>query len=296
MHPKRKGVSALFHPVLVGEAMRRATEQGGNFQKVRSIGVLASLLIGVIAFGAGMAQAREKKQKAPPGLAAQIRTLGKQLYGQEVDDAKPVTDKIQKLVVGHLNTWIANRSPDIVEVRHELEEAFSELEYPAVGTPAIFIAPWKNVELIGAGYTLGWSDIWRVNVLVIYENQNGRTREVTTTHFVPRTDLHYVILPPSASGDFRFLAYGWKLGMSHPRLTAVLYNFDGKKLQSEWNIEDLFDGKLTVSNNQLVIRYLNESEYVRETQLGHLPPRHERIYEITPQGLKLETERDVPYR
>ena len=271
------------------------TEQTGGLRKIRSAGILAAMLAVAIAFGAGRAQARRKEAKAKPGLPDRIGTLGKQLYGQDIDDAKPVTDEIQKLVVGHLNTWIANRTPDIVEVRHELEQTFSKLEYPAEGTPSIFIAPWKNATLIGAGYTLGWSNIWRVNVLVIYENQNGHTREVTTTSFVPGTDLHYAIVAPTPAGDFRFLAYGWKLGMSHARMSAVLYSFDGKTLQSQWNEEDLFDGKLSATANTVVISYVDRDEYIRQTQQGHMPPRHERTYKLGPQGLQLESAHDIPY-
>jgi len=258
---------------------------------------VTGLLLAVIAFGIGTAQARKKKKEGPPAdLAGHVGWLGKQLYGQSIEDAKPITDEIQKLVVAHLNTWIANRTPNLVEVRHELDQAFSQLKYPAIGTPSVFIAPWKGMELIGVGYTLGWSDIWRVNVLVLYENRNGHTREIAITHFVPRTDLHYAILPPSAAGDFRFLAYGWRLGMSSPRLTAVLYSYNAKQLESQWKTEDLFAGKLTVSNNTLVIRYLKLSEYIHDTQLGHYPPRHEATYKITPKGLQLESEQEIPYQ
>lgn len=271
------------------------TEQNGALRKIRSAGILAAMLAAAIAFSMGTAQARKKKAQSQPGVADHIASLGRKLYGLDIDDAKPATDEIQKLVVGHLNTWIANRTPDIVEVRHELEQMFSTLEYPAVGTPSIFIAPWKDVKLIGAGYTLGWSNIWRVNVLVIYENQNGHTREVTTTSFVPRTDMDYAILPPSAAGDFRFLAYGWRLGMSHGRLSAVLYSFDGKTLQSQWKVENLFDGKLSAHNNTVVISYVDRDQYIRQTQQGHLPPRHQRTYKLTPQGLQLENVHDIPF-
>jgi hypothetical protein len=286
----------LFHLTILGEAKGKVTEQRDQWHKVRSTGILLSLLAAAIAFGTGTAQARKSETAPQPGLPDQISSLGKKLYGLDIDDAKPITDEIQSLVVGHLNTWIANRSPNIVEVRNELERVFSKLEYPAVGTPSIFIAPWKNVGLIGAGYTLGWSNIWRVNLLVIYANQNGRTREITTTDFVPRTDLHYAVLPPSSTGDFRFLAYGWRLGMSHARLSAVLYSFDGKTLQSQWRTENLFDGKLNAANNMVVISYVDEDEYVRQTQQGHLPPRHEQTYKVTPQGLQLESAHDVPYQ
>ena len=271
------------------------TEHKGAARKNRSAGVLVCLLAVAMVLGMGTAQARKKKPAPKPGLPEQVATLGKKLYGLNIDEAKPITDEIQKLVVGHLNTWIANRTPNIIDVRHELERVFAKMEYPAAGTPSIFVAPWKGVNLIGAGYTLGWSNIWRVNVLVIYENQNGHTREVTLSHFVPRTDIHYVILSPSSTGDFRFLAYGRRLGMSHARLSAILYTFDGKTLQSQWNMENLFDGKLSANNNTVVISYVDEDEYIRQTQQGHLPPRHQRTYKVTPQGLQLESTRDIPY-
>lgn len=267
----------------------------GTRRKVRSAGILAALMVVAVAFGLGTAQARKKQAKPQPGLPDHISSLGKKLYGLDVEEAKPVTDEIQKLVVDHLNTWIANRSPNIIEVRNELEQAFSKLESPANGTPSIFIAPWKNVNLIGAGYTLSWSNIWRVNVLVIYENENGKTREVTTTDFVPRTDMHYAIVAPSPGGDFRFLAYGWRLGMSHARLSAVLYSFNGKTLASQWQVDNLFDGKLSANNNTVTISYVDRDEYVRQTQQGHLPPRHEKTYKVTPEGLQLESEHDIPF-
>jgi hypothetical protein len=285
-----------IHAANFGEAKGKVTDQSDALRKIRSAGIVAGLLVAAIALGLRTAQARKEKPKPKPGLPDHISALGKKLYGLDIEEAKPITDEIQKLVVDHLNTWIANRTPNIVEVRHELEQAFSKLEYPAVGTPSIFIAPWKNANLIGAGYTLEWSNIWRINVLVIYENQNGQTREVSTTSFVPRTDIHYAVMAPTPGGDFRFLAYGWRLGMSHARLSAVLYSFDGNTLESQWKVENLFDGKLTASSNMVVISSVDEDEYVRQTQQGQLPPRHEMTYKLTPEGLQLEGARDVPYR
>jgi hypothetical protein len=265
--------------------------------KLNSARIAAGLLAVMVAIAIGTAQTRKKKPAGPPpDLPGHIAYLAKQLYGLDIDDAKPITDQIQKLVISHMNAWMADRTPNIVEVRHELDRVFSKLQYPAVAISASFSSPWKNAELIGAGYTLGWSDIWRVNTLVIYENRNGRSREVATTNFVPRTDQHYAVMPPSAAGDFRFLVYGFELGKSHPRLTAVLYSFDGTKLEQQWKTEGLFDGKITVNGDMIVIRYLNEDEFIRATQQRHLPPRHEKSYRVTPQGIQLESEHDIPYQ
>lgn len=83
--------------------------------------------------------------------------------------------------------------------------------------------------------------------------------------------------------------------MSHARLSAVLYSFNGKTLASQWQVDNLFDGKLNANNNTVTISYVDRDEYVRQTQQGHLPPRHEKTYKVTPQGLQLESEHDIPF-
>jgi hypothetical protein len=246
--------------------------------------------------GAGAAQGRKKKKQGPPpDLPGHVSYLAHQLYGLNLDDSEGITTKIQSLVVQHLEKWIENRTPSDVEVRKEIERVFSELQYPAVASGAVFEASWKNENLIGAGYSLGWSDIWRRNVVVLFASSNGHTQKVALTTFVPRTDLHYLVLPPAASGDFRFLIYGSRLGKSHPRLTAALYSFDGQNLRSSWETQDLFGGKLSVEGGRLVISYLKEDEFIRDTAQGHYPPRYQVTYTITPKGIQLASERQIPF-
>ena len=84
--------------------------------------------------------------------------------------------------------------------------------------------------------------------------------------------------------------------MSHARMSAVLYAFDGKTLESQWKVENLFDGKLKATSKTVVISYVDRDEYIRQTQQGHMPARHQQTYQITPQGLKMVSARDVPYR
>ncbi len=43
------------------------------------------------------------------------------------------------------------------------------------------------------------------------------------------------------------------------------------------------------------LRYLNEDKYIRETTRGRKPPRHEAIYKITPQGLELDADHEIPF-
>ena len=187
-----------------------------------------------------------------------------------------------------------DRSPSDVEVRREVDMAFSELHYPLSGEGAAFAQPWKDQAVIGAGYTLGWSNIDRTNVIAIFSNHSGHSHLVTITKFVPRTDLHYAF-PQQTEEAFRFFVYGFRLGTSQPRLSVVFYSFDGQNLKSLWEARDLYDGKISFGKDRVVIRYLKEEEYVSEEAAGRKPPRHETIYAITPQGLEVQTEREVPF-
>ncbi len=259
-----------------------------------------------------IAPAYAKKKKAtaaePPGLADQVNDATRKLWGVPLDESEPVTSKVEKLVLVHLQAWLgtalnapgAGAATDVL-VRRELENVFSKLHYPFFGQPAVFAAPWKGARLIGAGYTLGWSDYDRANVVGLFESREGKVRLAAVTHFVPRTDLHYVLIssPTAQAGpgtqDFHFLIYGTRLGKSHPRLSAILYSFDSDKLKPLWESHDVYDGKIDVDAGRVTIRYLIEDEYIRETARGRKPPRHEAIYKIVPQGLALEADHEIPF-
>ena len=117
-----------------------------------------------------------------------------------LEDAGPITSQIQKLVVDHMSEWMANRTPTDVEMRRELESVFSLLHYPEVALPAAFALPWKGQIVIGAGYTLGWTDFDRQNVVAIFTSSAGKSHLVTVTNFIPRTDLHYTNAAPARLG------------------------------------------------------------------------------------------------
>jgi hypothetical protein len=268
-------------------------------QKSATTSFLLALLIAIVAMGVAVAQAKKKKSKTPPpppaDLPGHVNYLARQLYGLHLDESNEITGEIRKLVIDDLDQWIARRTPSDVEVRRQLEAAFSKLHYPLFGQPAVFAAPWKGGVLIGAGYTLGWSDYDRVNALALFESREGKSRRVALGGFVPRTDLHFELLPAQNSADFRFFAYGTRLGKSQPRLTAILYSFDGQSLKSQWEIRDAYDGKMDVDKDKVVVRYLKEDEYILAAAQRRKPPRHEATYSITPTGLNLQADREIPF-
>lgn len=253
------------------------------------------LVFALLATATALAGKKKMPAGPPPDLPGHINFLAQKLYGLPLDEAQPITDEIQKLVLDHLQEWMADKAPSDVEVRRELEATFSKLHYPLFGKPAVFDEPWKGGMVIGAGYTLGWSDYNRVNVLAVFESREGKSRLAAMTHFVSRTDLHYEILPTQDQDDLRFFVYGFRLGKSQLRLSIVYYAFDGKSLKPLWDLHDVYDGKMEVQGNKLVIRYLKEAEYVREVEHNRFPPRHEAVYLITPSGLQLQTEREIPF-
>ena len=249
-----------------------------------------SFLVSVVAEG-------KKKTPPPPpaDLPGHVNYLAQQLYGVMLEDATPVTDEIQKLVLDYLREWMADRAPSDVEVRRQLEMAFSELHYPLFGQPAAFAQPWKGQVVLGAGYTLGWSDYDRLNVVAIFSSRLGHSRLVAVTNFVPRTDLHYAFLQEPEGDALRFFIYGFRPGKSQPRLTAIFYSFDGQNLKSLWEAHDVYDGKIDFEKDKVVIRYLREEEYAREQAHRRKPPRHQTIYTITPGGLEVQSEQEIPF-
>ena len=259
---------------------------------------LATLPLAIALSAPLCAMAQDEKQAPPPppeDLPGHVNYLAQQLYGVMLEDATPITDQIQKLVLAQIEQWMMDRTPTDVEVRRDVDMAFSELHYPLSGQAAAFARPWKNHVVIGAGYTLGWTNIDRTSALAIFSNQQGHSHLVTVTSFVPRYDLHYAF-PQEPEGDaFRFFVYGFRLGKSQPRLSVAFYAFDGKNLKSLWEVHDLYDGKVYFDKDRVVIRFLNEQEYIEEAAHGRNPPRHQTVYTITPTGLDIQSEQDVPF-
>jgi len=249
----------------------------------------------LLIFGAVKAMGKKKAPPPPGGLPARINDLAKQLPGVMLEDAGPITSQIQKLVVDHMSEWMANRTPTDVGTRRELENVFSLLHYPEEGLPAAFAQPWKGQTIIGAGYTLGWTDFDRQNVVAIYASGAGKSHLITITNFIPRTDLHYVMLPQIAWDDLRFFTYGIRLGKSQPRLSVVLYSFDGQNLKSLWESRDIYDGRMDVQKDKVTIRYLKEDEYVQAVGEKHTPPRHLATYQLTAAGIQLVDDHDIPF-
>jgi len=256
-------------------------------------------LVLAVTLSAGAAGGQEKKSKAvpppPPDLPGRVNYLAKQLIGVPLDESDPLTSQIQTLVVRHLDEWMASRTPSVQEARREVERVFALFRNPLFADAESFSRPWKGDTLVGIGYTLRWTDYNRVNVLALYESRDGKSRRVALSNFVPHTDQRYEFLPSPESGDFRFLVYGFRTGKSQLRLSANLYDFDGQNLKTVWEARDVYDGKIDVDQDRVVIRYLKEDEYIRETALRRKPPRHEATYQETSQGLELVADRQIPF-
>jgi hypothetical protein len=266
-----------------------------------------SAVITLLFFNAPAALGKKKKPEPPPastaGLPSDIETLGRQLLSTPLDESDALTSQVQQLVLDHVQDWLAKNpavpapdgTPFDVRVRREIESAFSKLHYPVFGQAHAFSQAWNGGVLTGCGYTLGWSDFDRANVVALFETREGKTRLVGADHFVQRTDLHFEIMPSLDPAGFRFLAYGISLGKSQPRLSAALYGFDGQSLKSLWQTRDVYDGKLDVEKGTVTIRYLKEEEYIHELTYNRKPPRHMAIYKSSPQGLTLESDREIPF-
>lgn len=260
------------------------------------------LACAIAAFGAP-----KKHKKAPPpdDLPTQVNKVARQLWGVPLDESEPLTSQVQKLVLDHMTQWI-NAHPPVADavgtagdipynekLRHEVESAFADLRHPLYASGSTFNQSLAGKGVVGVGYTLGWSDFDRANVIAVFEAMDGSYRLVTVSHFVPDTDLNYQFLQPPAgvSDQLWFLAYGTRLGKSNPRLSAILYSFDGKTLQPLWRTTDVYDGRISFAGNQVVISYLREDEFTQAIIDRTPAVRHEAAYQITPKGLEVEYDR-----
>jgi hypothetical protein len=266
------------------------------FGRRKSGALQAAMLAALVLLGTGAASAKKKQHpQAPPTLPQEINALALQLPGVMLVDADPILGQIQKLVLDHMNEWMATRTPTDVDVRRELESLFNLLHYPEVAQPATFAFPWRGQMVIGAGYTLGWTDFDKQNVVAIYTSSAGKSIPVTVTHFVPRTDLNYEPLPQLGWDDLRFFIYGNRLGKSQPRLSAILYSFDGKTLKPLWDKRDIYDGDMTVDKDKVLIKFLKEDEYVAAVERGRHPSRYLATFQLTPAGMQFIDEKEIPF-
>lgn len=256
-------------------------------------------LAGLLSPGAALAAKKKPKEAPPPvsDLPNYVRYHAWQLRGKHLDESGELTGKIQKAVLDHMQGWLAAdpaRAESVV-ARRELERIFFDLKYPTGAKPSCFDQSWKGSTLLGVGYTLSWTNYNRVNVLALFEKNSGKVRLAATTNFIPMVDLRYEFHPPLGSEDFWLFAWGTRPGKSQARLSAVLYAYDGQSLKPLWETQDVYDGRMVIGEKQVTIRYLKEAEYVQEQAHGRKPPRHEATYLITPKGLELASDREIPF-
>jgi hypothetical protein len=76
---------------------------------------------------------------------------------------------------------------------------------------------------------------------------------------------------------------------------VVLYSFDGQNLKSLWESRDIYDGKMEVLKDKVIIRHLNEDEYVQAVEKKRKPSRHLASYQLTATGIQFLDDREIPF-
>jgi len=262
------------------------------------------LILILVILAASLAGFAQQKSQSPADVPGQVAHLGQQLWGVPLDESEPLTSQIEKLVLDYMNHWLAAHPPDVhpapgeptyvLKVRREIERLFEGLHSPVNATGNTFVQTFNGGQLLGAGYTLGWSDFDRANVIALYELHGGNVQQVALTHFLPNVDVRFHFFnPPPAAGQFWFMIYGNRLGKSSPRLSAELYSFDGKALKSLWTIKDVYDGRFSfpAAGGRVVLSYLKEDELTQSIASSTQVTRHEAAYHVGPDGMDLEYDR-----
>jgi hypothetical protein len=257
---------------------------------------LRVLLALIICLSVSAADGAARRKGPPQDLPGHIAYLAHGLVGLNIDESPAITSQIQKLLLNHLQATLANVTPTAVGVRREIEAAFAKVAYPVQTDAEVFSRPWNDALVTCSGFTISWLPYPKVNTLAIFVTRDGKTRMVTTDNFLPFYDLSYEFLPGQENApSFRFIVYGARPGKSQPRLAAVLYAFDGKTLTRQWEKEDIYDGKLDVTNGEVVITYLNENEYIHAFTRDRKPPRYEATYKLTPTTLEVDHIKNIPF-
>lgn len=264
---------------------------------------LILLLVAFLAAAPGALAKKKKRQ--PPDLPTRIASIAQQLWGVPLEESQPLTSQVEKLVLDHMDQWFVSHPPEgqppagdepyAVAVRQEIEGLFADLHYPLYANVNSFGRPFGDGRLLAAGYTLGWSDFDRANVIALYQIHGTAVQQVALTHFLPDVDIRFHLFdpPPSAAGQFWFLTYGTRLGKSNPRLSAELYAFDGKTLKSLWKVQDVYDGKFSFppASERVVMSYLKEDEFTQAIATNQQVTRHEAAYHVASDGLDQEYDR-----
>ncbi len=276
----------------------------GQASSALRLAAVAGVMFTCVVSASG-APRKHKKPPPPDDLPTQVSKLARQLWGVPLDESEPLTSQVQKLVLDHMTQWINAHPPDAdatvkagavpykETLRHEVESVFAKVRNPNYAIASTFLQSLGGKPVVGVGYTLGWSDFDRANVLAIYEATDAGYQQVAVSHFVPDVDLNFHFFQPPAgvSEQLWFLAYGTRLGKSSPRLSAILYSFDGKTLQPLWRTTDVYDGRISFEGDRVMISYLKEDE-LKQAILNHTPSvRHEASYQVASKGLALEYDR-----
>ena len=227
--------------------------------------------------------------------ASYIHGWTQTLKQKHYKDAEFMNLHIQDLVLKHLEHYVseqlASSSVSPAELRREMENrVFGDVKWPVNAVVKTFLRPWKKDALLGAGYSLGWTEQNRYNVVALYLIQNGKIRQIKILNFEPGADLNFKWLATSDPNEMWLLLHGLRKGKSHPRLALQLFVFDGNDLRAVWKKRDIYDGKFQVEEGKIVVTHYNEEEFAREIRYKRLPPRYRTVYRRIESGMELEEE------
>ena len=244
------------------------------------------------------AQNRNAPRSYLNSTASFVKAWAGTLDRTHMTDALPMNHHIQELVFRYVEDYVAGKedspAPSPVELRRDLEiSVFGELKWPFEAMVRTFAHPWKGGHLLGVGYSLRWTDQNRFNGIGLFLIQEGKISRVASANFVPGTDLTFDILPARNPDQLLLLVSGIRKGKSHPRLSLMLYSFEGDALKPQWERQDIYGGKFRVDEGNLWITYLKEEEFIRETRYGRFPPRYEALYSPQGSGFSLESDEVV---
>jgi hypothetical protein len=215
-------------------------------------------------------------------LSRDQRNTQTQLHRERLTEkVKSVPLEVERLLNKGI-LLLLNTKPSLLpeELRQKLNAALETAPPDQNNETMAFVFPFDHPQrpsYVIAYYT-GYCAICSRSWIGIVGPKEDRYEIVASIeNSLPNLSLTVVPLGAGVGGSTRFLAYGRSWGDAHGRLNAIAYSFDGQHLQKIWSREGLPQGKITVTQAEIVLSFL--------TSLRPRSRERTEVYNITPEGI-----------
>lgn len=286
----------------------------GRSRRGRRQAVILLLCAALATLGAPAAFVDKGSQTTPSQLAnaefaalvQDLRTLINQLRelakAGKWEERQPLFQQIDATITGYILKQM-NTSPQSAAIlEKQLNEAMAQsvvgltLEEIKKGNPDFrpfafaLEGPGQNKEYYAVGYAIGFGNVYS-SVIRCFARRGTRFESVAKVDpdFFENRVLKAITLKPARARELRFLAFGGYIGSPQGLLKAVLYRFDGRKLEALWQKDRVPNGEIALHDSLIVLTWYDN--------IPGMPLVYTcEVYKQVKSGLKLRKAQQTPWR